>query len=111
VGSSAAAALLAAEQQALEGLGEIRRAIASEITDAGALTPFERRCRACSEPSCSTPRRALYEGTGRSELVDVGDLMIELLVREKALGYDERLLPVLSRGPLANNQSVGSATR
>jgi hypothetical protein len=41
------------------------------------------------------------------------DFMIDLGVHERALeGYDERLLPVLRREPLAgNNQSVGSATR
>ena len=57
-----------------------------------------------------------YDGTGRSELVDVdAEFMIELVVHERALvGYDERLLPILRREPLyqaENKDRIGFPMR
>ena len=98
----------------LERLGEIRRAIAGEITDAGGVDAVRAALSRLFSAFVLHPQESPhYEGQGRSEPVDVGhDLMIELVVHERALeGHDERLLQVLRRKPLANDQSVGSATR
>jgi hypothetical protein len=95
-------------------LGEIRRAIAGEITDAGGVDAVRRALSRLFSAFVSTPRRTLATRVRGARNSSTGhDLMIELVVHERALeGYDERLLPVLRREPLVgNNQSVGSATR
>jgi hypothetical protein len=95
-----------AEQETLERLGEIRRAIAGEVRDAGGAEAVRAALSRLFTNFRLHPRQgARFEGTGRAELVDVADdYMIEMEVRSQALisyGSDEHpLLPVLHREPL-----------
>jgi hypothetical protein len=75
--------LLDAEQETLERLGEIRRAMAGEIKDAeGAESARAALSRLFSRFVLHPRPGARFEGSGRAELVDVADrYMIELEIR------------------------------
>jgi hypothetical protein len=76
----------AVEVDVLERLGEIRRPIAGETDARGVDAVRAALSRLFSAFVVHPQENPRYEGQGRSKLVDVGhDLMIELVVHERAL--------------------------
>jgi hypothetical protein len=101
------------EQETLERLTEIRRAVAGEVTDHDTIEPVRAALAQIFDrfvlhrpDSPDAPRRL------EAELGAVGDtgLVIEPIVREQAIeGYSESMRPVLHREPLAQ-LATASAT-
>jgi hypothetical protein len=112
-------AVLDAEQETLERLAEIRRAMAGEIHDAESADAVRAALSRLFSKFVLHPHQgARFEGKGRAELVDVADsYMIELDVRPQALisylSDEHPLLPVLRREPLplSDKQDIGSPWR
>jgi DNA invertase Pin-like site-specific DNA recombinase len=110
-------ALLDAEHDILDRLAQIRRAISGEITDAAGVDAVRAALSRLFSAFVLHPQQnPRYQGQGRSELIDVDDiLMIELAVHDHALvGYNGGLLPVLRREPLhqaENKEHVGLPIR
>jgi site-specific DNA recombinase len=101
-----------AEQETLERLADIRRAIAGEIEDAegveavrAALTRlFERFTLHPRDGASYGPQRRgeASEGPDRAPVLDAADLSIELWIRDSVLeGYEGLFQPVLAREGLS----------
>jgi site-specific DNA recombinase len=105
------------EQDALQRLADIRRAVAGEVKDAAGVDAARAALRRLFERfvlnHLADPDRFTRDenGVGQAELV-VGKFAIEMVARETAIaGYSEGMVPVLRRVGLdqaANNERQGT---